>query len=157
MTYGFGPVRYPYYADGWHGGYRYGWSDWGHRRGYDYVYRHADVAPYHGVTRNRAAEGLFWGALAGGVIGNNSSAFRHDAWRGALAGAATGWVVGAIADANDRQSPQVTDVAGNPTVLGAAALAPVTSSAPSAPVPVAPAASAPVSAMSGANRLFGRE
>lgn len=49
-----------------------------------------------------ATDGLFLGALAGGIIGHNSGSFRHNAWRGAAWGAGAGWLLGSIADANRR-------------------------------------------------------
>ncbi|MCX6954288.1 MAG: YMGG-like glycine zipper-containing protein [Verrucomicrobia bacterium] len=49
-----------------------------------------------------AANGLFLGALAGGIIGHNSGSLHHNGWRGAAWGAGAGWLLGSIADANRR-------------------------------------------------------
>ena len=68
---------------GYHGGYR---------GGYDYGYGYG----YGGA----AADGLWLGALAGGIIGHNSRGFHHNGWRGAAWGAGVGWLLGSIADAN---------------------------------------------------------
>lgn len=50
-----------------------------------------------------ASDGLFLGALAGGIIGHNSGSFRHNGWRGAAWGAGVGWLLGSMADANRQQ------------------------------------------------------
>jgi hypothetical protein len=66
-----------------------------------YVYRHAP-AGYGGYYGGRAArDGLFLGALAGGIIGHNHGGdWRHNGWRGAAWGAGAGWLLGSIIDAN---------------------------------------------------------
>jgi hypothetical protein len=77
-----------------YGGFYRGWGD-----GY---YGYVDFAPasgYYGYVSG-AANGLWLGALAGGIIGHNSGSFRHDAWRGAAWGAGLGWLLGSMADAN---------------------------------------------------------
>lgn len=56
---------------------------------------------YYGY-RSAAADGLWLGALAGGIIGHNSGEFRHNGWRGAAWGAGIGWLLGSIADAHRR-------------------------------------------------------
>jgi uncharacterized protein YcfJ len=83
-----------------------------------YVYRHAPVV-YRGYDRggyygggyysgggyyggSHARDGIFLGALAGGIIGHNSGSFRHNGWHGAAWGAGAGWLLGSIADANRR-------------------------------------------------------
>ena len=47
-----------------------------------------------------ANDGLWLGALAGGIIGHNSGSFRHNGWRGAAWGAGAGWLLGSIVDSN---------------------------------------------------------
>jgi len=86
-----------------HAGYR------GHDGGYGHVgYRGHDGyygGGYYGggyYGRSGATDGLFLGALAGGIIGHNSGSFRHNGWRGAAWGAGAGWILGSIADANRR-------------------------------------------------------
>jgi hypothetical protein len=98
------------------------------------------------------------GALAGGIIGNNSRAFHHDAWRGAAWGAGVGWLLGSVADANRRVVYQNSA----PVVVQSAAPAPV----PMQAQPAAQPAQQPVTIinnyyntstpMTGANQLFGR-
>lgn len=121
--------------------------------------------PYYGVTGyggyygggSAASNGLLLGALAGGIIGNNSGEFRHSGWRGAAWGAGLGWLLGAVVDANRRP---VTYAYPN-----VASVVPAASAAPVAPAPAATTAQ-PVTIinnyygnaapMSGANALFGR-
>lgn len=54
-----------------------------------------------GGYRNAAQNGLWLGALAGGIIGHNRG-FGHgrDGWRGAAWGAGAGWLLGSVLDAN---------------------------------------------------------
>ena len=96
------------------------------------------------------------GALAGGIIGNNSGEFRHNGWRGAAWGAGLGWVLGSVADANRRA-----------VVYDRAPVSVTPASALQYAQPVAQPAPQPVtiinnnyynapSPMSGANSLFGR-
>jgi hypothetical protein len=145
-----GPWRaYPGYGDRF--GYGYGYPR-GYRAvsayypGYDCGYY-----PYSGYsgTSSAAANGLWLGALAGGIIGNNTGAFGHSGWRGAAWGAGLGWFIGSVADATRR----VNSVPSAPAY-------------PAATGPAAPAAApttvinnyynAPATPMSGANSLFGR-
>ena len=65
-----------------------------------YVYRDAPVR-FGGYGGSAAADGLFLGALAGGIIGHNRG-FSHgrDGWRGAAWGAGAGWLLGSVLDAN---------------------------------------------------------
>lgn len=130
-------------------------------------YDHRPVAPGGGyIYRSRvggsyARDGLWLGALGGGIIGHNRG-FSHgrDGWRGAAWGAGAGWLLGSMLDANygyyrsydDYSYPRQVVVAAPPTVV----------------VPAAPAAPAPqqvtiinnyygnTSPMAGANSLFGR-
>lgn len=133
--YGMVGPSYGIYSDGY-----YGAGYYGSPYGYDYGYG------------NYASNGLWLGALAGGIIGNNSGAFHHNAWRGAAWGAGLGLLLGSVAEAN------------RPRVIYQQPAMVVPQSA--APAAVAPAA-APVtiinnnyygtpSPMSGANGLFGR-
>lgn len=134
-----GPIGYAGYSRG----YRGGW-DAGYYGDYGVVYPSYGYGGY-------ASDGLWLGALAGGIIGNNSGAFHHSAWRGAAWGAGLGWLLGTVAEAN------------RPAVV----YAPQTAVTP-APVAASQAASAPqqvtiinnyygnASPMSGANAMFGR-
>ncbi len=82
---------YPYANLGYYGGY-YGTGYYG--TGYGYY-----SPGYYGSTSG-VATGLTLGALAGGIIGNNSAAFHHSGWNGAAWGAGIGMLLGAVADAN---------------------------------------------------------
>ena len=107
------------YYGGGHSGYSggYGYSGfygnypaYGYYDGYGpgYPYYGVDNYPYYGGDNystyggSGAANGLLLGALAGGIIGNNSGDLRHNAWRGAAWGAGAGWLLGTIADTNRR-------------------------------------------------------
>jgi len=67
-----------------------------------YIYRQAPGGYDGGYYRgNAAADGLWLGALAGGIIGHNSGGdWRHNGWRGAAWGAGAGWLLGSLIDAN---------------------------------------------------------
>ncbi len=129
-----------------------------------YVYRDGYRGGYSGgygyYGGSAAADGLVFGALAGGLIGHNRG-FGHgrDGWRGAAWGAGAGWLLGSIADANfgyyrgyDYGYPRTVVMPATPPVA----------------VQAAPAAPAPqqvtiinnyygnASPMAGANSLFGR-
>lgn len=70
-----------------------------------YIYReaprHHGYGGYYGYGRSAAHDGLWLGALAGGIIGHNSGgSWRHNGWRGAAWGAGAGWLLGSIVDAN---------------------------------------------------------
>ena len=133
---GYGYAYYPGYAYGYYPGY-----------GSDY--------PYYGVygSPSVASSGMLLGALAGGIFGNNSSAFGHSGWRGAAWGAGAGLLIGSVVDAGRAREAQVRTPA--PTVVYAPAQT------------AAPAGSSPsqvtiinnyygASPMSAANSLFGR-
>jgi hypothetical protein len=65
-------------------------------------YRGAPGRGYGGYYGGSAAsDGLWLGALAGGIIGNNRG-FGHgrNGWRGAAWGAGAGWLLGSIIDSN---------------------------------------------------------
>lgn len=131
----YGPAYYPAY--GYYPGY-----------GVDYPYY--GNAGYYG-SGSAASSGFWLGALAGGIIGNNSGG--HNGLRGAAWGAGAGWLLGSIVDANRRPTNYAT--------------APVTVTAPVQAAPAA-AQAAPqqvtiinnyynsATPMSGANSLFGR-
>jgi len=68
-----------------------------------YIYRDSPARYGHGgYDRGRAAhDGLWLGALAGGIIGHNHGGnWRHNGWRGAAWGAGAGWLLGSIIDSN---------------------------------------------------------
>jgi uncharacterized protein YcfJ len=127
-----------------------------------YVYRrepvvYYDSSDYYVASRpNYAGSGLFLGALAGAIIGNNSGSLGHNAWRGAAYGAGAGLLLGSIAEGNARRREAAAESVAN-----------------SAPVQPAPAANvgqqattiinnnyyntpAPATPMSAANAMFGR-
>jgi hypothetical protein len=98
---------------------------------------------------------MLLGALAGGIIGNNSGTFGHSGWRGAAWGAGAGLLIGSVVDAERAREAQVRAPA--PTVVYA----------PAQTAAAAPAGSPPpqvtiinnyygASPMSAANSLFGR-
>ena len=128
---------------------------------YSYYPGYSDAYPYYGASGyygsgSAAGNGLLLGALAGGIVGNNSGEFRHNGWRGAAWGAGVGWLLGSLVDANRR--------------VGAYERAPtaVVQQAPAAIVAQPATQAAPqqvtiinnyynnASPMSGANSLFGR-
>jgi len=127
-----------------------------------YVYRtepvrYYDNSDYYVASRpNYAGSGLFLGALAGAIIGNNSGSLGHNAWRGAAYGAGAGLLLGSIAESNARRREAAAESVAN-----------------AAPVQSAPAANvgqqattiinnnyyntpAPATPMSAANAMFGR-
>ncbi len=127
---GYSPYDYPYYGTTGYGGY-YGGG-------------------------NAASNGLVLGALAGGIIGNNSGEFRHSGWRGAAWGAGLGWLLGTVVDAN-RRTASYSYPSAPAVVQPAAAAAPVQVAAPAQqPVTIINNYYGTASPMSGANSLFGR-
>ncbi|MGA3007277.1 MAG: glycine zipper family protein [Opitutaceae bacterium] len=120
-----------------------------------YVYRQAPACYYsdypddnYGYSQsNYAVSGALLGGLAGGIIGYNN---HHQTGRGVLIGAASGLILGSIADQAVRERPVVAP----PVVVSAAVPPPPAPASP--PPPAAPAMTAPASPMSGANSLFGR-
>jgi len=126
-----------------------------------YVYRqtpsyyysdYADTDYDYGYAQpNYAASGALLGGLAGGIIGYNN---HYQTGRGILIGAASGLLLGSIADraARDRET-----AARRPVYVSAPAVQAPVPAAPAPQAQVAPAAApAPASPMSGANSLFGR-
>jgi len=114
------------------------------RGGYDYGYGYGGAA----------ADGLWLGALAGGIIGNNSRSFHHNGWRGAAWGAGVGWLLGSIADANAyAYSDYPRRVVGReaPVVVQAQPVAP-----PQQVTIINNYYNTPATPMAAANNLFGR-
>ena len=121
-----------------------------------YVYRQAPAyyyadyadADYGYAQPSYAASGALLGGLAGGIIGYNN---HFQTGRGILIGAASGLILGAIAD----QAVRDREMAAPRTVVVSAPAeqAPAPAS-PEPPTQVAPAA--PTTPMSSANNLFGR-
>jgi hypothetical protein len=104
-------------------GYGYGGPDYSgpsiyrHRPAGRVVYR----GGYGGYDSygSAATDGLWLGALAGGIIGHNSGSFRHNGWRGAAWGAGVGWLLGSIADTNAYYSYPRNVVVGETPVVQA--------------------------------------
>jgi uncharacterized membrane protein len=126
-----------------------------------YVYREtpsyyysdgADTDYDYGYARpNYAVSGALLGGLAGGIIGYNN---HYQTGRGILIGAASGLLLGSIAEqaARDREM-----AAERPVYVSAPAEQAPAPAAPELPTQVAPAATTtPASSMSSANSLFGR-
>ena len=122
-----------------------------------YVYRHPRVVRdgygYSYGYGSAATEGLWLGALAGGIIGHNSRGFHRNGWHGAAWGAGAGWLLGSMVDANAcYSSPRSVVVREAPVVVSAA------------PAPAVPQQvtiinnyyNAPASQLAAANTLFGR-
>jgi len=68
-----------------------------------YIYRDAPVrhGGYGYGSGSAATDGLWLGALAGGIIGHNRGGdWRHNGWRGAAWGAGAGWLLGSLLEAN---------------------------------------------------------
>ncbi len=145
---------YPGYGRHGHGSRHGGYIGYGYGSGYSpgYYPGYGAGYPYYNTGYGSyAADGLFWGGLAGAIIGNNSGDFRHNAWRGAAWGAGVGWLLGAVADSNRRvytQAPVTVQPA--PTQVQPAAQAPQ-------PVTIINNYyNAPATPMSAANGMFGR-
>lgn len=144
VGFGFG-----YYGPGYAYGYAPGFA-YGYYPGYGVDY------PYYGVygSPSAASSGMLLGALAGGIIGNNSGAFGHSGGRGAAWGAGAGLLLGSVVDAERAREVQARVPA--PTVVHAPA------PAASSPAVVAPQQVTIInnyygaSPMSAANGLFGR-
>lgn len=162
VSFGYGYSRsYGYYGSPYYG-HGAGWSYYSPYRaypvysyypGYGADYPYYDSYGYGGGSY--ATNGLLLGALAGGIIGNNSGDFRHSGWRGAAWGAGVGWLLGAVADAHRRPVVyQNTSVAAPPAAV---MQAPVQAAAPAQqPVTIINNYYNTSTPMSGANSLFGR-
>jgi uncharacterized membrane protein len=146
--YGYRGYRPAFTIDYWP--YDYGYQ---YPVAYDSTYfRPAYSYPDYGYG-SYGGRGLFWGGLAGAIIGHNTGAFRHNAWRGAAWGAGTGWLLGTLADANRRARYLPAEV------MPAAPLAPAAPAAPAQPQQVTIINNyynAPTTPMAAANGLFGR-
>ena len=154
------PVYTSYY--GRPRGYGYGYYNGGY--GYysrPYVYAAAPVyydnADYYVSSRpNYAGNGLFLGALAGAIIGNNSGSLGHNAWRGAAYGAGAGLLIGAIAENSARRSEAAAQVTyAQPTAPAVTQTAPAGQQATTI-INNNYYNSAPATPMSSANSMFGR-
>jgi hypothetical protein len=119
-----------------------------YRRAPDYYYSdYADTDYDYGYARpNYAVSGALLGGLAGGIIGYNN---HYQTGRGILIGAASGLILGSIAEHAARERELAAE---RPVYISAPA-----EPAPAPPPQVAPAApAAPATPMSSANSLFGR-
>jgi hypothetical protein len=119
--------------------------------GYGDAYPYYDSGGYVG-SGSAAANGLWLGALAGGIIGNHSGEFRHSGWRGAAWGAGLGWLLGSVVDANRRAVVRERNVTPAPQVR----FPPPTPAAEPAPVSIIRRDAAAPSPVGAANGLFGR-
>lgn len=153
----YGRSHYGYYEPRYRFGYGYGRGyyapTYSYYDGYGYGYPYYSDYGYYGGG-SAAANGLLLGALAGGIIGNNSGDFRHSGWRGAAWGAGAGLLLGSIIDANRPvvySTPAVVPQA--PVVQGQVQAAPQTQAQPVTIINNYYNTSTP---MSGANALFGR-
>jgi uncharacterized protein YcfJ len=124
-----------------------------------YVYRSAPSYYYsdyadsdydYGYAQpNYAASGALLGGLAGGIIGYNN---HYQTGRGILIGAASGLILGSIADQAAREREMAAErpvYISTPAEQTPAPAAPESQTTPAAPT-------APASPMSSANNLFGR-
>jgi outer membrane lipoprotein SlyB len=124
-----------------------------YRRAPTYYYSgYADTDYDYGYTRpNYAVSGALLGGLAGGIIGYNN---HYQTGRGILIGAASGLILGSIAEHAARERELA---AARPVYISAPAEQAPAQAAPEPPTQVAPAApSMPSTPMSSANGLFGR-
>jgi len=114
-----------------------------------YYYSDYGDADYGYAQPSYVASGALLGGLAGGIIGYNN---HYQTGRGILIGAATGLILGSIADESAREREVATPTAVVSTV-------PQPAPASQDPLPQATPAnsnSTPSSPMSSANSLFGR-
>ncbi|MBM3854750.1 MAG: hypothetical protein FJ399_16620 [Verrucomicrobia bacterium] len=122
--------------------------------GYGYYPAYGMDYPYYQTwERSAAADGFWLGALAGGIVGHNSGTFGHNGWRGAAWGAAAGWLLGSVVDANRRAVGPSAPVAVAPAAPTLATAPPATAAAPVTIINNYYGSSSP---LSDANRLFGR-
>jgi len=149
---------YGHYGSSYYGSGGYGYGSYGGYYGPNFGYYPGyDVSVYpfgtygYGGSGSAAANGLWLGALAGGIIGNNSGAFHHDGWRGAAWGAGLGWLLGSVADASQRSVayPAQTPVTGQ--------AAPAVAQPPQQVTIINNYYNAPATPMTEANSLFGRK
>jgi len=127
-----------------------------------YVYRtvparYYDDSDYYVASRpNYAGSGLFLGALAGAIIGNNSGSLGHNAWRGAAYGAGAGLLLGSIAESNARRREAAAESAANTATVQSAPAANVGQQATTIINNNYYNTPAPATPMSAANAMFGR-
>lgn len=129
----------------------------------DGYYRGAPRGGYGYYGGGYARDGIWLGALAGGIIGHNSGGnWRHNGWRGAAWGAGAGWLLGSILDANRGYGYYSGYDYIYPRPIAVAAPQPVVVQ-PAAPVAAAPQQVTIInnyygnaSPMASANALFGR-
>jgi len=107
---------------------------------------------YYDYAGSGTTTGLFLGALAGGIIGNNSRAFHHDAWLGALWGAGVGSAIGNAVETN-----RSAIVYAQPTIAPAStAIATQAPAAAAQPATIINNYYGTATPMAAANSLFGR-
>jgi uncharacterized protein YcfJ len=127
-----------YYADRYYEAPRYDYSDYSDT---DYGY----------ARPNYAVSGTLLGGLAGGIIGYNN---HYQTGRGILIGAASGLILGSIAEQAAREREMAAE---RPVYVSAPAEQAPAPAAPEPQTQVAPAATpTPATPMSSANNLFGR-
>jgi hypothetical protein len=152
----------------WQGHSNWGGRDYGYGRtsvyvGYQpFVYDTSYYGGYYGYPAysygyydyagSGTTTGLFLGALAGGIIGNNSRAFHHDAWLGALWGAGVGSAIGNAVETN-----RSAIVYAQPTIAPAStAIATQAPAAAAQPATIINNYYGTATPMAAANSLFGR-
>lgn len=145
--YYYAPYRYPVYS-----AYRYPVY------GYGYPY---PVYSYSAPVSSRAATGMMLGTIAGAAIGHNSSSLHHDAWAGAAIGAASGWLLGSVADsraaARERdRAARSAETAPVPASTVSTASAPTAQTTDPQTVIINNNYYGSASPMSSANSMFGR-
>ena len=127
-----------YYGDRYYQAPRYYYSDYSDT---DYGY----------ARPNYAVSGTLLGGLAGGIIGYNN---HYQTGRGILIGAASGLILGSIAEQAAREREMAAE---RPVYVSAPAEQAPAPAAPEPQTQVAPAATpTPATPMSSANNLFGR-
>jgi len=141
------------YGYGYYGGYPDYYGSVYYSSPSSYAYTDDDDSGYEGTDYR--GNGLLLGALAGAIIGNNSGDLRHNAWRGAAYGAATGYLLGALAENRVRSRPAVASSA--PAAYTSSAPVTAQPQEPVAARPTTPPPAAPASNMAAANSLFGRK
>jgi YMGG-like Gly-zipper len=144
---------FSFYWGGWYPGYTSWYSyPYAYYPGYAY-YPNSAYGYDYGYTRpNYPVSGTLLGAGIGAIIGNN---VNHQTWQGAAIGAASGLLLGGLAE----HSARVRERASVPAVTYSIPDPPTVNTAPTVPDP--PRVQSAVtyrttSSMSSANSLFGR-